>query len=163
MSDKDKDNPFGSSPSEDPFGRKDDEPPSLQDIWAKAGQQPADPQPSSPGSHPPPSNEAWRADPQMPRDPFASPPPSGPQRRVDSSIPALVLGILGIVICPLCAPFAWALGRKAELQVDSSGGMLTGRGEATAGKILGMIGCALVILGILAFVALIAIGSSAST
>jgi len=161
----DKDDPFGSTPPEDPFGRKD-EPPSLQDIWAKAGQgqsEPARPPPSAypppSGASPPPSDEAWRADPQISRDPFGAPSPSGPARRADGAIPALVLGILGLVLCPLCAPFAWALGRKAEQQVDASGGMLTGRGEATAGKILGIIATVLVILGILFFV-LIAVGTS---
>ena len=51
-----------------------------------------------------------------------------------------MLGIIGVVVCQLCAPFAWAMGRKAERLVDASGGTLGGRGEATAGKILGIIG-----------------------
>jgi len=57
--------------------------------------------------------------------------------QVSSATPALVLGILSVVLCPLCGPIAWALGRKAEQEVDASGGGLDGRGLATAGKILG--------------------------
>ena len=41
---------------------------------------------------------------------------------------ALVLGILGIVLCPLCGPFAWSLGRKAEQAADASGGALAAAG-----------------------------------
>ena len=70
-----------------------------------------------------------------------------------------MLGILGLVLCPICAPFAWALGRKAEIEVDASGGMLAGRGEATAGKILGIITCVLYAVFIVGFVLLIAIGT----
>ena len=166
MSDKDQDNPFGPPSSEDPFGRKPDEP-SLEDIWARADRKNAPPPPSAYGPPPspahgsPPPNEVWRRDPAMPHDPFAAPQPNGPPRRADGSIPALVLGILGLVLCPLCAPFAWALGRKAELDVDASGGMLTGRGEATAGKILGIVTCVLYGLLIAIFVVIMGVGLSA--
>jgi hypothetical protein len=70
----------------------------------------------------------------------------------------MVLGIIGIVLCSLCAPFAWKLGKDAEAAVDASGGALGGRGMATAGKILGIIGTVLLVVGILAFVVLIALG-----
>jgi hypothetical protein len=83
--------------------------------------------------------------------------PARPQ--VSGAAPALVLGILGVVLCPLCGPFAWALGRKAEQEVDASGGTLDGRGLATAGKILGMIGTAFIVLLILG-VALVIVGAS---
>ena len=59
-----------------------------------------------------------------------------------------MLGIVGLVVCPLCAPFAWVMGSKAEKAVDASGGHLSGRGEATAGKILGIVTCALYAIGI---------------
>jgi hypothetical protein len=165
--DKDKDNPFGPPPEDDPFGRKRDEPSSFEDIWARADQ-PQQPQPPPPPPRPdpygPPPNEAWRADPSMPQDPFVSSgygaPAPAPQQRADAAIPALVLGILGLVLCPICAPFAWALGRKAEIEVDASGGMLAGRGEATAGKILGIITCVLYAVFIVGLVLIIAIGAS---
>ena len=44
--------------------------------------------------------------------------------------------------------------------MDASGGMLAGRGEATAGKILGIITCVLYALFIVGIVLLIAVGSS---
>jgi hypothetical protein len=71
-----------------------------------------------------------------------------------------VLGVVGIVFCPLCAPIAWSLGRKAERLVDESDGMLGGRSEATAGKVLGIVGTALMVIGILLLVALIGLGVS---
>jgi hypothetical protein len=95
-------------------------------------------------------------------DPFAAPPYGAAQTRADGAIPALVLGIIGLVFCPLCAPFAWVLGRRAEQQVDASGGILAGRGEATAGKILGIISCVLSALFILLFIALIGVGATVS-
>jgi hypothetical protein len=142
------DNPFGSPPPTDPFGR-----PASSDAPTSA--------PS--GGPPPPSpHDAWRA-PPTPTDPFAAPPAGAGVQRAGGAIAALVLGIFGIVICPLCAPFAWVLGRQAEQKIDASGGVLSGRGEATAGKILGIVSCVLSMLAILAFVLLVAVGSSVST
>ena len=71
-----------------------------------------------------------------------------------------MLGIIGIIICPLAAPVAWGLGRKAERLVDASGRTLSGRGEATAGKVLGIIGTSLMVIGIVLFIVLLAVGSS---
>ena len=71
-----------------------------------------------------------------------------------------MLGIIGVVFCPILAPVAWSLGRKAERLVDESGGALSGRGEATTGKILGIIGTVFIVLGILFLIALIGLGTS---
>jgi hypothetical protein len=75
-----------------------------------------------------------------------------------------VLGIIGVVACYICAPFAYYYGKRAEEAVDASGGQLGGRGMATAGKILGIIGCVLLVLGIiyLVVVIIIAVGNSNS-
>ena len=62
------------------------------------------------------------------------------------------------MICPLCGPFAWSLGRRGELAADDSGGSLGGRGLATAGKILGMIGTFFLALLIVLLVLSIAFG-----
>ena len=64
----------------------------------------------------------------------------------DSAVAALVLGILGIILCPLLGPVAWVLGRKGEQEVDRSGGAVGGRGLATAGKIVGVVGTFLLLL-----------------
>lgn len=78
---------------------------------------------------------------------FVEPVPNAPRATV-----SLVLGILGIILCPICAPIAWAIGHSAEAEIDASGGRLGGRGLATAGKITGIIGTVLLILYVLAFV-----------
>ena len=89
----------------------------------------------------------------MSLDPVASPP------NASNAVTALVLGILGIVVCPLCGPFAWALGRKGEQEIDASGGAVGGRGMATAGKILGIVGTALMLLVIVSLILLLAVGA----
>ena len=60
---------------------------------------------------------------------------------------ALIVGIVGVVCCGLAAPFAWYLGNK-ELQLIAAGqSSSAGQGLAQAGKILGMIGSARLMLG----------------
>ena len=88
---------------------------------------------------------------------FQSPAQAG--QNAPGAILSLVLGILGILICGVLAPFAWAQGRRAERAVDASGGVYAGRGMATAGKILGMIGTALLVLGIVLVAVLAATGN----
>jgi ABC-type Fe3+ transport system permease subunit len=72
--------------------------------------------------------------------------PTQPSQQASSAVAALVLGILSVVLCPLCGPVAWVLGRKAEQEVDASGGRIGGRGLGTAGKILGIIGTLFIVL-----------------
>jgi len=83
----------------------------------------------------------------------ASPP------NASNAVTALVLGILGIVLCPLLGPVAWVLGRKGEQEVDAAGGAVGGRGMATAGKVLGIIGTFLILIVVVALLVLLA-GSS---
>jgi hypothetical protein len=90
------------------------------------------------------------------------PPAGGPPAQVPGAVAALVLGVLGIVLCPLCGPFAWSLGRKGELAADASGGTLGGRGLASAGKVLGMIGTFFLLLLIVFLVVTISVGSGGS-
>ena len=73
-----------------------------------------------------------------------------------NAVTAFVLGILGVILCPLLGPVAWVLGRRGEQEIDSSGGTLGGRGLATAGKILGMVGTFFMVLVIAAGLALLA-------
>jgi hypothetical protein len=94
---------------------------------------------------------------------FPPPPPTGgPPAQVPGAVAALVLGVLSIVLCPLCGPFAWSLGRKGELAADASGGALSGRGLASAGKVLGMIGTFFLLLLIVFLVVSISVGSGGS-
>lgn len=62
---------------------------------------------------------------------------------------ALVLGILGLVVCGVIAPFAWSIGKKTVDEIDASQGQLGGRGSAQAGYIMGIIGTVLLIIGLL--------------
>ena len=73
-----------------------------------------------------------------------------------SAVTAFVLGILGVILLPLLGPVAWVLGRRAQQEIDVSGGAIGGRGLATAGKVLGMIGTLLLVLVIIALAALLA-------
>lgn len=75
---------------------------------------------------------------------------------------SLILGILGLVICGLCAPFAWRIGKGAMNDIDASGGRLGGRGTAQAGYILGLIGTILLIIGVVVLLVVIVTGSFAA-
>lgn len=60
----------------------------------------------------------------------------------------LVLGILGLIACVICAPFAWVMG-KNDLQLMDAGKMdPAGRGLTQAGMYLGIFGSVLFILSI---------------
>ena len=63
-----------------------------------------------------------------------------------------MLGIIGIVLCPLCAPFAWSMGGKVEHEIDATAGALGGRGMATAARVLGIVGTVLLGVYVLVFV-----------
>ena len=69
----------------------------------------------------------------------------------------LILGILGIVVCGLIAPFAWRMGKRTVDEIDASQGRLGGRGSAQAGYILGLIGTVLLGLGLLFLVVVVVI------
>lgn len=61
----------------------------------------------------------------------------------------LILGIVGIVACGLAAPFAWVMGNRVLREIDASGGTLGGRSNANAGRICGIVGTALIGIGLL--------------
>jgi len=69
-----------------------------------------------------------------------------------------VLGILGLLFCPLiCSVLALVFGYQSRREIDASGGRMGGRGNATAGIVLGWIGVSisvifliLLVIGILA-------------
>jgi|SRR5680860_1424396 len=62
---------------------------------------------------------------------------------------ALVLGILGVVVCQVLGPFAWVVGKKTVDEIDASHGQVGGRGAAQAGYILGIVGTVLLGVAIL--------------
>ena len=66
---------------------------------------------------------------------------------------SLVLGILGLILCGLLAPFAWWLGASELRDIKAGLSPDSGQGLATAGMVLGIIGT--VFLAISCFVALV--------
>jgi len=70
---------------------------------------------------------------------------------------ALVLGILGVVLCQVLAPFAWSIGKKTVAEIDASRGAVGGRGSAQAGYVLGIVGTVLLGLVILYLIGVIAV------
>lgn len=75
---------------------------------------------------------------------------------------AMILGILGLVCCGLLAIPAYIIGNNAVKEIDASGGQYGGRGMANAGKICGLIGIVLMVLGIIFYVILFAVGAANS-
>jgi len=82
---------------------------------------------------------------------------------------ALVMGIValaGTFVCGiLCVvgPFAWAKGAKVRREIDANPQRWSGRGEATAGYVMGIITTILMILAVLVVIAAIVIIAASST
>lgn len=85
---------------------------------------------------------------------------SGSYPEASQATTVLVLGILGIVICGILAPFAWVMGNRELEAIDAGRRPPENRGTANAGRILGIIGSVLlglaVIVGLLFLVGAIA-------
>jgi hypothetical protein len=80
-----------------------------------------------------------------------------------SAVVALVLGVLGLTTCyALSGIPAIILGRRAQREIDDSGGAQGGRAMATTGLVLGVIATALTTVIVLAFVAVLALGATVS-
>jgi len=56
---------------------------------------------------------------------------------------ALILGIVGIVCCQICAPFAWWMGKQEVESVRAGLSPAANEGMAKAGMILGIVGTVL--------------------
>ncbi len=52
---------------------------------------------------------------------------------------ALILGIVGLALCPFVGIGGFVLGGRARREIDASPGQWSGRGVATAGWVLGII------------------------
>lgn len=82
---------------------------------------------------------------------------------------ALVLGLVSLIgtfVCLLpivAAPFAWRIGGRAVKEIDAQPGRWSGREQAQAGRIMGIIGTVLLVLGILAIIGLVALLFATST
>jgi hypothetical protein len=88
----------------------------------------------------------------------------GAGRRTEgSAIAALVLGIAGIVVCPLVPSIiAIIVGSQARTKIANDPS-LEGEGLAKTGVILGWVGIGLAVLGIIAAVLLFVVGGGTTT
>ena len=95
---------------------------------------------------------------QPPPPGFHHEPPRGQQQTPGNAIASLVLGILGLVLCPIiCSVLAIVFGQQARGQIERDPN-LTGAGLAQAGYIMGIVG--LVLYGLLILFWIIAIGAA---
>ena len=71
----------------------------------------------------------------------------------------MVLGICGLVVCPLiCSILALVFGYQGRAEIDRSGGLIGGRGQATAGIAMGWVGVAVGIALVALIIVLAATG-----
>ena len=76
----------------------------------------------------------------------APPPPPRPATSTDDGTPVLIVGLLGLMICQLLSPVAWAMGNSYEARCRARGEAPSGPGHA--GKIVGIIGSVMLGLGL---------------
>ena len=77
---------------------------------------------------------------------------------------SLVLGILGLVLCPfICSVLALVFGYQGRNEIDQSGGRLGNRGNATSGIVLGWIGVGFCVLFLVLIIIGVLAGDSGST
>ncbi len=151
-------NPYASSAPPDPYG-------------APAQPGPQNPYAGGPGYVPPPNPYPAPNEYAAPQNPYGAPfQPAYAGGRVPdhpSATTAMVLGIISLVGIAFCggltlvlSPAAWVVGAKAVRQIDASPGQFAGRERAQAGKIMGIIGSVLLVLGIVAIIAFVALAIS---
>lgn len=72
-----------------------------------------------------------------------------------------VLGILGLVMCQVCSPFAWLWGTRALAEIDAHPDLYGGRSLTNAGMVMGLIGTILLGLMVLFLIGLGAVATIA--
>lgn len=100
---------------------------------------PASSSPPPPPPPPPGFGAPWGGSTPLPSMP---PAPALPGQRAGGAVASLVLGIIGVVTCPLLilSVLAIVFGALARKRIKASGGQLGGKGQATAGLVLGIVG-----------------------
>lgn len=71
----------------------------------------------------------------------------------NDAMTVLILGVLGIAVCQLCAPFAWKKGNSYRDVCMIHG--VEQESFAIVGRVLGMVGTGLLVLTLLYFLAII--------
>jgi hypothetical protein len=85
------------------------------------------------------------------------PPPGGGEVGSDNATLALILGIVGIVCCAPCGIAAFIMGNNAKKEAERTGRPLNG--TMNTARILGIIGCVLLAIGIVFFLISLATGN----
>ncbi|TYL45810.1 DUF4190 domain-containing protein [Nocardioides sp. BGMRC 2183] len=83
--------------------------------------------------------------------------PYGPPPDHPEASKILILGILGFALCQVISPFAWTMGNRVKQEIETSGGRWGGQQYVTVGRILGIVGSVMLLVGLLAMVAYVAI------
>ena len=110
-----------------------------------------------PPENPPPSPQGPSQPRQNPYHPYTGAPGYSatgvPQWAPDhpDSTTVLILGILGISVCQVIAPFAWVKGARVKREIEESGGKLGGRSHVQLGYVLGIVGSVLLALYVVGF------------
>jgi hypothetical protein len=156
----------GSEPPSNPYGSAETSSygtPPTHSPYGAPGEPPTQPYAAQPHDQPgqPPYGQAPYGQPGQPGQPsgygaygqgYATPPPH------PSSTTAMVLGLvslIGLFICVVpivMAPFAWVTGGRVVKAIDAEPGRWSGREQAQAGRIMGMIGTAILVLIVLAII-----------
>ncbi len=150
-------------------GPNPEETPGQQPSW-ETYQQP------SAASYPlPPDGQSPYGQPQPGQAPYAAAQPGWspygqaliPHPQATSAMILGIVALAGTFVCGvLCVlgPFAWAKAARVRREIDAEPQRWSGRGEATAGYVMGIVTTVLMILAVLGLIAMIAIfAGSAST
>jgi hypothetical protein len=87
--------------------------------------------------------------PPPPQGPSSYGAPYGGTRDHPQGTTILVLGILSILCCGILGPVAWVMGNNAIAEIDRNPAGYSNRGQVNAGRICGIVGTALWVIGIL--------------
>lgn len=72
----------------------------------------------------------------------------------------LVLGIISLILCQPVGIVSWVMGNNALREIDSSNTVYSNRGNIVAGKVLGIISVALMVLSVIAIFVFLGLGIS---
>jgi uncharacterized membrane protein YjgN (DUF898 family) len=103
----------------------------------------------------------------QPPNPYGPPPVGFGAPEHPQATTVLILGILGLVLCGVLAPFAWVMGNRVVREIDASPGRYGGRSSANAGRICGIVGTILLgfslLIGVGGLAVLLIAAASSST
>jgi hypothetical protein len=152
-------------PTHQPWGARPGPDPSSQPPPPEPAGQPGPPYAPPPNPYPQPGSfDQYAAPNPYGVSPYGTYPggPAGLAPEHPSANTGLVLGIVGLVGLLTCggltlvlSPFAWVISGRALRDIDASPGRYSGREKVSAGRIMGMIGTALLALGVLVIAAII--------